>query len=174
VKILIVDDSALIRTTLRAAFVKRSSLPGKRDRVTIAGVFYGECQFPERTLRCLFFTTPVSRGFRNPSDRRGNECACATNLHKRRSFHPWPPHSLHSRLACLSSPLYYPASSALSVIFVHALGREVAELRGNTSQQRLKIPGHTGREINSPCLQAEEGKFGLPDRYPSCLIMAQP
>jgi len=28
-------------------------------------------------------------------------------------------------------------SSALSVVFIHALGREVAELMGNTSQQDL-------------------------------------
>src|ERR1700730_4511128 len=72
-----------------------------------------------------------------------------------------PPHLLNSGPACLSSPLSYPVSRALSVIFIHALGCEVAELMSNTSQQRLKIPEHTGREINSPGLQAGESKFGL-------------
>ncbi len=32
---------------------------------------------------------------------------------------------------------------------------------GNASQQSLKIGGHTGREVNSPGLQAGEGKFRL-------------
>ena len=69
--------------------------------------------------------------------------------------------ALDSGLACLSGPLSYVVSGALSVIFIHALGREMAELMSNTSQQRLKIPEHTGRKINSPSLQAGEGKFGL-------------
>jgi len=47
------------------------------------------------------------------------------------------------------------------VIFIHALGREVAEFMGNASQQRLKIPEHTGREVNAPGLQAGESKFRL-------------
>jgi hypothetical protein len=68
---------------------------------------------------------------------------------------------LDSGLACLSRPLSYPVSSALSVIFIHALGREVAEFMCNTSQQRLKIPEHAGREINSPGQQAGKSKFRL-------------
>ena len=47
------------------------------------------------------------------------------------------------------------------MIFVHALGREVAELMCNASQQRLEIPEYTGRQVNSPGLQAGEGKFGF-------------
>jgi hypothetical protein len=57
--------------------------------------------------------------------------------------------------------LFYPVSSMLSVIFIHALGREVAELMSNTSEERFKIPEHTGREINSPGLQAGKCKFGF-------------
>ena len=63
--------------------------------------------------------------------------------------------------ARLSSPLPYAVSCALSVIFIHALGREVAELMGNASQQRLEISEHAGREVNAPGLQAGKGKFGL-------------
>ncbi len=47
------------------------------------------------------------------------------------------------------------------MIFVNALRHKVAELMSNTSEERLKIPEHTGREINSPGLQAGEGKFCL-------------
>jgi len=72
-----------------------------------------------------------------------------------------PPHLLENGLAYLSSPLSHTISSALSVVFIHALGREVAELMSNTSQQGLKIPEHSGRKINSPGRQAGEGKFGL-------------
>src|ERR1700730_10550754 len=68
---------------------------------------------------------------------------------------------LDSRPACLSSPLPYMVSGSLGVIFIHALGCEMAELMSNTSHQRLKIPEHTGREVNSPSLQAGKGKFGL-------------
>jgi hypothetical protein len=71
------------------------------------------------------------------------------------------PHSLDSGSAHLASPLSHAVSSELCVTFIHALGCEVAELMGNASQQRLKIPEHTGREINSPGLQAGEGKFRL-------------
>src|SRR5207253_7087822 len=63
--------------------------------------------------------------------------------------------------ACLSTPLSHAIGSSLSMIFIHALGCEVAELMGNTSQQRIEIPEHTGREINSSGLQAGEGKFRL-------------
>jgi hypothetical protein len=61
----------------------------------------------------------------------------------------------------LSSLLSYPVGGALSVIFIHALGCEVAELMRNASHQLLKIPERTGRKINSPGLQAGEGKFSL-------------
>src|SRR5207244_13572072 len=37
----------------------------------------------------------------------------------------------------------------------------MAQLMRNTSQQRLEIPEHTGREVNAPGLQAGEGKFRL-------------
>jgi len=47
------------------------------------------------------------------------------------------------------------------VIFINALGCEVAELMSKTSQQRLKIPEHAGREVNSPGLQTGEGMFRL-------------
>jgi len=44
------------------------------------------------------------------------------------------------------------------MIFIHALGRKVAELMSNTSQQRLEIPEHTGREVDTSGLQAGKGK----------------
>jgi len=72
-----------------------------------------------------------------------------------------PPYLLDSEFACLSTPLSHAIGSSLSMIFIHALGCEVAELMGNTSQQRIEIPEHTGREINSSGLQAGEGKFRL-------------
>jgi hypothetical protein len=72
-----------------------------------------------------------------------------------------PPHLLEVGLAYLASPLSHAISSALSVVFIHALGREVAEFMSNTSQQGLKIPEHTGRKINSPSLQGGKGKSGL-------------
>jgi hypothetical protein len=68
---------------------------------------------------------------------------------------------IRSGPACLPRPLSYALSSPLSVIFIHALGREMAQLMGNASHQLLKIPEHTGREINSPALQAGESKFGF-------------
>jgi len=52
-------------------------------------------------------------------------------------------------------------SRELSVIFIHALGFEMAELMGNTKQQRLKISENTGSEVNSPGLQAGKGKLSL-------------
>ena len=70
-------------------------------------------------------------------------------------------YSLERGLACLSSPLSYPASSALSLIFIYALGREVAQLVGNASQQRLEISEHARREVNASSQHAGEGKFGL-------------
>jgi hypothetical protein len=66
---------------------------------------------------------------------------------------------IESEPACLSSPLSYPASSTIRVIFIHALGCEVTELMSNTSEERFKIPEHTGREINSPGPQAGKGKL---------------
>jgi hypothetical protein len=80
------------------------------------------------------------------------------------SGHPtvWtPPHLLDSGLARLSSPLSHAIGSSLSMILIHALGCEVAELMGNASQQRLEIPEHTGRQVNAPGQQAGEGKFRL-------------
>ena len=47
------------------------------------------------------------------------------------------------------------------MIFIHALGREMAQFVGNASQQRFEISEHTGREINTPSLQAGKGKFGF-------------
>jgi hypothetical protein len=72
-----------------------------------------------------------------------------------------PTHSWDSGPACLSSPLSYVVSAALGGTFVHALGREMAEFMGDASQQRLKIREHTRRKINSPRIQAGEGKVGL-------------
>jgi len=63
--------------------------------------------------------------------------------------------------ACLSTPLSHAIGSALSVIFINTLGGEMAQLMRNASQQRLEIPEHTAREVDSPGLQAGEGKFRL-------------
>jgi hypothetical protein len=63
--------------------------------------------------------------------------------------------------ASLPGDLSKTISSYLSVTFVHALSREVAELMGNASQQRLEITKHTGGEVNAPGQQAGEGKLGF-------------
>jgi hypothetical protein len=63
--------------------------------------------------------------------------------------------------ASLPRGLSKTISSQLSITFIHALGCEVAELMGNTSQQRLEIPEHTGGEVNAPGQQAGEGKSRL-------------
>jgi len=77
--------------------------------------------------------------------------------------------------ASLPGDLSKTISSYLSVTFVHALSREVAELMGNASQQRLEIREHTGGEVNAPGQQAGEGKFGFvrmkdPARFQEFLV----
>jgi hypothetical protein len=63
--------------------------------------------------------------------------------------------------ASLPGGLSKTLSRQLSITFIQALGCEVAELMGNTSQQRLEIREHTGGEVNAPGLQAGKGKFGF-------------
>jgi hypothetical protein len=72
-----------------------------------------------------------------------------------------PPISLDIGRASLPGDLSKTISSYLSITFIHALSREVAELMGNASQERLEIPEHTGGEVNAPGQQAGEGKFRL-------------
>jgi hypothetical protein len=61
--------------------------------------------------------------------------------------------------ASLPGDLSKTISAKLSIIFIHALGREVSEFMGNASQQCLEILQHTGREVNAPGQQTGEGKF---------------
>jgi hypothetical protein len=100
-----------------------------------------------------------TRGIRKGRERRcykSNLAASGRSPHRVNA-----PYSWDSGPAYLSSPLSHAFSSELSVTFIHALGCEVAELMGNASQQRLKIPEHKGRQINSPGLQTGEGEFRL-------------